>query len=159
MVSRTGKSIKNLAKYFEPLGSEEKEPKAIVYCISLTCGATYIDETKRGIYRQLREHMDNIRRKVQSSDMFLHINKCKCEIVQDKIKILETERQDYRRKIKEAMYINSQKNCTSEPSINIYPEVRKLFKGTDRKKHSGNVTRRSWIHGTEQTTFFSIFFF
>lgn len=125
-ITKNEKAIKNIAKYEEPKPEEKETHLQVIYEIPLSCGATYVGQTKRGIKIRLKEHKDSIRKQSEISTIAQHIKQYNCCIKEEKVKILDVEKNDFKRKIKEALYIYKNQNCISKPSL-IIEEVQNLF--------------------------------
>lgn len=57
----------------------------------------------------LKERINNIKTNNRASVIAQHVNECKCTIQEDHVRILTIEDNGYKRKIKEALYINLKK--------------------------------------------------
>lgn len=86
----------------------------IVYQIPCKCGEIYIGQTCFNLQKRLNEHKSYVKKKLKTSGIYLHTQKCNLTIDWDNSKVLKQITDQNKRMVAEALYIQK-----LNPTMNI----------------------------------------
>ena len=88
----------------------EEKLKGVVYKVDCSCGSTYIGETCRTLDVRLKEHKRAVKTHQENNGIAVHANKTLHEIQWDSAQALERESIWWKRRYKEALWIQAENN-------------------------------------------------
>lgn len=97
----------------------------VVYQIPVKCGACYVGQTARCINDRLTGRKRAVKNKADSSELAKHLSSCnKCVVVWKNTRVLNEEKDLYKRLAKESLMIDKHKNCFSNMSVSLGSHIR-----------------------------------
>ena len=97
------------------------QAKGVIYRIPCECGQEYIGETSKSIHERIAEHRRSVRRGDTNNSIAVHVQTTDHIIKWENAEVLQREQQKTRRKIKEAMYIQTSRCMNLDQGMSLDP--------------------------------------
>ena len=95
--------------------------KGVIYRIPCECGQEYIGETSKSINERIAEHRRSVRRGNKNNSIAVHVQTTDHIIKWENAEVLQREQHKTRRKIKEAMYIQTSRCMNMDQGMSLDP--------------------------------------
>ena len=98
------------------------DKKGVIYKINCgNCESSYIGETGQTLGKRLQQHQRDVREKKSTNGIYQHLRRNrKHKSRWEEVKVIDNERHWYKRKIKEAVYINAvDPSCNNGKLMNL----------------------------------------
>ncbi|CAN7983728.1 unnamed protein product [Ixodes hexagonus] len=103
--------------------------ESVVYDIPMSCGFSYVGQTKRCVNDRLNEHKRAVKNNAANSEIAKHIQECNnCVAEWDGTLVLSEERNCIKRVLKETIRISLVGNCISQPSMTLDVATKKFLR-------------------------------
>ena len=108
-----------LMKVKTPISRDQA--KGVIYRIPCECGQEYIGETSKSIHERIAEHRRSVRRGDTNNSIAVHVQTTDHIIKWENAEVLQREQHKTRRKIKEAMYIQTSRCMNLDQGMSLDP--------------------------------------
>ena len=98
------------------------QAKGVIYRIpACECGQEYIGETSKSIHERISEHRISVRRGDTNNSIAIHVQTTDHIIKWEDAEVIQREQHKTRRKIKEAMYVQTSRCINMDQGMSLDP--------------------------------------